>query len=86
MIDNGIAFDIVEAEELLRKMSEDCSYIQLEAGTLLGIMEQPVEWRDDQMQQFQDNLRKTVMELNDVLRLESENMNIFYERVMELRR
>lgn len=82
---NNIIFDRAEAENLLRSMNEYCGGIQSETIDLLHLMDHPAEWRDIQQRSFQDNLYKIARELNEVLKLESDNMNIFYKRVMELR-
>ena len=82
---NKIIFDRVEAESLLRSMNEYCGGIQSEMIALLRLMDYPAEWRDGQQRSFQENLREIARELNGVLKLESDNMNIFYKRVMELR-
>ena len=85
MSTNRIVFDMVAADELLRQMNEYCTGIQRETVTLLEGMDRPAEWRDSQYEAFQTKLLEIAGGLKDVLRLESDNMNIFYRRVVELR-
>ena len=81
-----IKFDAAAAERLIQQMDKYCSGIQKEARDLLAVMKNPGEWQDNQMRVFQTNIYEIAEDLNQVLKMESEYIGTFHQRVEELRR
>ena len=80
-----IKFDSGAAEWLIAQMDKYCNGIVYEARSLLEILNNSGEWDDLQKKAFQSNLQVLAQDLNKALRLESEYMNTFSQRVKELR-
>ena len=81
----NIKYDSVAAEKLISDMDQCCQGIQREAQDLLMLVNGMGEWKDSQFDIFQSNINKMAIDLNETLRLESEYMNTFQQRISELR-
>lgn len=77
-------FNSAAACQLIRDMDRYCQGVQKEARELLDIVGNPGGWSDGQMVVFRKNVNEIAIELNQVLKLESEYMRTFYQRVREL--
>lgn len=80
-----VLFDAKTAERLIKQMDAYCSSIEKETRALLNIVNSSEEWKDHQKDAFQININELAKDLNFALKLESDYMKAFYQRVMELR-
>ena len=80
-----IKFDSTTAEYLITKMDDYCQCMQKEASDLLDILEYSGKWDDSQAQAFHKNIMEISTNLVQAMKLESDYMNVFQERVNELR-
>lgn len=80
-----VNFNIDSAMKLLSEMNKYCSGIQKETQELISILKNTDNWNDNQKTTFQSNIYNIAKDLNNALRLESEYMRIFSERINELR-
>lgn len=80
-----IEFDAAAAERLILQMDKYCTGVQKETRELRAVLKDPNRWQDNQGQAFRANITEITKELNQALKLESEYIRTFYQRVMELR-
>ena len=80
-----IRFDSGAAEQLLTEMNIYCSGIQKETRDVLEILKTADVWNDRQKKAFGVNMSEIAKDLNQTLKLESEYMKTFFQRVQELR-
>lgn len=80
-----VNFNIDSAMKLLSEMNKYCSGIQKETQELISILKNTDNWNDNQKITLQSNIYNIAKDLNNALRLESEYMRIFSERINELR-
>lgn len=80
-----VRFDANTAEYLISQMDSYCLSLQKDAVDLLDILEFSGRWEDPQMKTFYQNIIEISKDLEQALKLESEYMNVFIERVRELR-
>ena len=78
-----IKFDSTAAEYLIEKMDSYCQCMQKEATELLDILEYSGKWDDPQAQAFHNNIMEISNNLVQAMKLESDYMNVFQERVNE---
>lgn len=81
----NIKFDSTTAEYLISQMDNYCQCMQKEASDLLDILEFSGKWDDLQARAFHDNIMEISANLVQAMKLESDYMNVFQERVNELR-
>ncbi len=81
----SVKFDAAAAEKLIEQMDQYCSSIQSEATEMLDILELYGEWNDSQHQVFHDSVVEVSRDLIKAMELQSNYMQIFSERVAELR-
>lgn len=81
----SIKFDAAAAEKLIEQMDQYCSSIQREATEMLDILEFSGEWDDSQHRIFLNCIEDVSRDLIKSLKLQSNYMQIFSERVAELR-
>ena len=82
----SVKFDAAAAEKLIEQMDGFCSSIQREAVDILDILELSGEWNDAQHSRFHRQIMEINKDLIKALQLQSEYMQLFTERVEELRR
>lgn len=82
----SVKFDAAAAETLIKEMDSYCLSMQKEAIEIFDILEFSGEWNDGQRGMFQENVTTISKDLSEAMRLESEYMRVFEERVAELRR
>lgn len=82
----SVKFDAAAAEKLIEQMDGFCSSIQREAVDILDILELSGEWSDAQHSRFHGQIMEINGDLIKALQLQSEYMQLFSERVEELRR
>lgn len=80
-----VRFDAVAAQSLIDAMYTYCSSIQNDAKDVLKLIDSGKDWNDPQFQTFSDAVRQICSDLDKTLKLESEYLNTFQERVNELR-
>jgi len=80
-----IIFDLKNAENLIKQMDNYCQCMQKEATDLLDILEFSGKWDDSQAQDFHHNIMEISNNLVQAMKLESDYMNIYQQRVNELR-
>ncbi len=80
-----IRFDAAAAEQLIRQMDDYCREIQKETKDLLAILKTTEQWRDYQKKAFETNIISLAGDLNKALSLEGDYMQMYYQRVQELR-
>ena len=81
----SVKFDAAAAEKLIEQMDIFCSSIQRDAVDILDILEISGNWDDDQYHNFHDNIMAINQDLVRALNTQSEYMQIFMDRVTELR-
>lgn len=82
----GIRFDAEIAEQLLSQMDFYCLSIVKETQALRDILKDSDIWDDNQKKAFQNNIEALALDLNQALHLESDYMQIFAQRISEIRR
>ena len=82
----SVKFDAAAAEKLIEQMDSFCSSIQHEATEMIDILERSGDWDDIQHRAFHDNIMGISQDLVKALKLQSDYMQVFSERVAELRR
>ena len=82
----SVKFDAAAAEKLIEQMDNFCLSIQHEATEMLDILERSGDWDDIQHRVFHDNIMEISQDLVKALKLQSDYMQVFSERVAELRR
>lgn len=80
-----VRFDLNAANYLIAQMNSYCMDMQREATDILDILEFSGKWDDSQMRQFHGNILDISKELIQAMQLENEYMNVFRERVEELK-
>lgn len=80
-----IKFDVKAAERLLQEMDKYCSAVQKGARDILSLMDKNNKWQDNQSRAFQANIHEIAKDLEQALRLESEYMRTYKQRVNELK-
>lgn len=81
----GVRFDAASAEALIQNMDAYCLSMQKNAIDLLDLLELSGEWQDPQALEFHKMIMAISKDLCDAMQLESEYMEVFKERVAELR-
>ncbi len=81
-----IKFDSVAAARLISQMSNYCIGIQKEYRDLVAISSELKTWDDKQAKAFRENMNAIAIDLDKVLKLESDYMNTFNQRINELRK
>ena len=82
----SVKFDAAAAEKLIEQMDGFCSSIQREAVDILDILELSGEWKDTQHSRFHEQIMEINKDLIKALQLQSDYIQLFSERVEELRR
>lgn len=80
-----VRFDSAAAQTLIESMCTYCSSIQKDAKDVLKLIDTGKEWNDPQFQTFCEAVRQICSDLDKTLKLESDYLNTFQERVNELR-
>lgn len=81
-----VRFDAKVAQTLIESMSTYCTSIQKDAREILQLIDSGKEWDDPQFQTFCNSIHLMCNDLDKTLKLESEYLTTFQERVDELRR
>lgn len=81
-----VRFDVENAEKLIEAMCTYCSSIQKDAKDTLRLIDSLKGWDDKQFEYFVDSIKIICLDLDKALKLESNYLNTFQERVNELRR
>ncbi len=81
----SVKFDAVAAEKLINQMDLYCSSLQQEATEILDILEVSGAWNDPQYHAFYEDMLEISRDLVKALELQSNYMQVFAERVAELR-
>ena len=80
-----IKFDANVAEKLIKQMDEYCTIMNQETINLLETLNLSGQWDDSQKIVFQDDVVDISKGLGKALQMQTEYMQIFQERVRELR-
>lgn len=80
-----VKFNAETAMSLIKEMDRYCRDISRDTSELINVLNFSGEWNDDQMKQFYESIMGIGNDLNKALSLQSEYMNVFLERVNELR-
>ena len=78
-------FDSQAATSLLCAMNDYCSSIQKDAKDTLVYAKSLKGWNDEQHKQFVTSIELISIDLERILKIQSEYMNIFSQRIEELR-
>ena len=80
-----VKFDAKTAQTLIKSMNIYCSSIQRDAKDILKLIDSGKNWNDPQFRVFSDSVHQICADLDKTLKLESEYMTTFQQRVDELR-
>ncbi len=80
-----IKYDAAVAERMVSDMSSYCSVIQEEALSLMQITSNPSKWNDVQYKTFCEKINLLVADLDQALRCQSDYINVYIEKINELR-
>lgn len=80
-----VRFDATTAQMLIESMCTYCSSIQRDAKDVLKLIDSGKGWNDLQYQTFCEAVNQICIDLDKTLKLESEYLTTFQERVNELR-
>ena len=80
-----IRFDSDSAISLLKSMSEYCIAIQREAKETISLAQAAGFWNDSKHERFRDYIETISMDLEGILKRQSEYMNLYKDRIEELR-
>ena len=80
-----VRFDAAAAQTLIDSMCTYCSSIQKDAKDVLKLLDSGKEWNDPQFQTFSEAVRQICSDLDKTLKLESDYLTVYQERVNELR-
>lgn len=80
-----VKFDLNSAQQLISSMCNYCNSIQQDAVDVLKLIDSSPQWKDQQHQHFCDSVRLICSDLDKALRLESDYLKVYQERVKELR-
>lgn len=79
-----IKYDATVAEKMVSDMSSYCAVIQEEALSLMQITNTS-NWKDSQFKAFCEKVNLLVADLDSALRCQSDYMNIYIDKINELR-
>lgn len=82
---SDVRFDASAAEQLIYQMDLYCTGVQTEAKDLLSVLNESGDWKDNQMEAFHRNMIALASDLDRALKLESEYMRTYHQRVRELK-
>lgn len=81
----SVKFDAAAAEKLIEQMNIFCSSVERDAVDILDLLELFGSWDDLQYQNFHNNIMELNKDLLHALTLQSEYLQLFQQRVNELR-
>ncbi len=81
-----LRFDSQAALSLLDAMKEYCGSIQKDARDMLSLTKSSQGWNDPQYSRFVSCIEMLETDLEKTLKMQSEYMNLFMNRIDELRR
>ncbi len=80
-----IIFNADAADNMIKQMDLYCRSVQGNAIQLLSVLKASGNWNDKQKVSFEMNMDELSKDLQNALRLESEYLRMYQQRVNELR-
>ena len=81
----SVKFDLNAANELINNIKMYCEDMQRDVDDLLDRNNDNSRWNDNQRKAFDNNINELAKDLKQALKLEFEYMQIFEDRIKELR-
>lgn len=80
-----VKFDARVAQTLIESMNTYCTSIQRDAKDILRLIDSEKKWNDPQFNAFCESVRQICADLDKALKLESDYLITFQQKIDELR-